>query len=88
MIKINFILLIVCAASVVRAVPSTTQFSASDCTQPHTQPDATCRGMIPRYYWNDAEKQCQDFFWGGCRATNNNFATLKECQAVAGSICA
>jgi len=37
----------------------------------------SCRGKIPRYYFNG--KMCFQFVYGGCGKNENNFETLNEC---------
>ncbi|XP_016150075.1 tissue factor pathway inhibitor-like isoform X1 [Sinocyclocheilus grahami] len=39
-----------------------------------------CRGLVPRYYFDNKSKECKRFFYGGCFGNANNFKTIKECH--------
>ncbi|XP_039198320.1 fused toxin protein [Crotalus tigris] len=39
-----------------------------------------CRGRIPRFYYNSASQQCEQFFYSGCAGNANNFETKDQCQ--------
>ncbi|CAF0851289.1 unnamed protein product [Brachionus calyciflorus] len=39
-----------------------------------------CRGLFTRYYFNKQNKQCEEFFYGGCKGNENNFLSKSECQ--------
>ncbi|KAL1486611.1 hypothetical protein MTO96_046880 [Rhipicephalus appendiculatus] len=39
-----------------------------------------CNGYIPRYYFNNASKTCEQFIFGGCQANGNNFESVDECM--------
>lgn len=55
--------------------------SAEDfCYLPHTTGNRRCGEMIPRFYYNEEANACQRFYYGGCGATKNNFATLFACK--------
>lgn len=43
---------------------------------PETGP---CRAYIPKYYFDNTTKTCQDFVWGGCEGSVP-FDTLVECN--------
>ncbi|CAH1108930.1 unnamed protein product [Psylliodes chrysocephalus] len=62
-------------------------FEKADCFKPHTPFGQSCTALIPRYHWNHRKARCEKVLYGGCRATNNNFITMKRCQKVAGTIC-
>ncbi|XP_049613719.1 kunitz-type protease inhibitor 1 [Syngnathus scovelli] len=38
-----------------------------------------CRAAFPRWRYNAAERQCQQFIFGGCKGNLNNFLTQDEC---------
>ncbi len=38
-----------------------------------------CLAYIPRWYYNAAEQECQQFIYGGCGGNANNFATFEAC---------
>ncbi|KAH6926583.1 hypothetical protein HPB50_019824 [Hyalomma asiaticum] len=40
-----------------------------------------CLAYMPRYYYNTTTGTCQRFIYGGCEGNENNFETLKQCQA-------
>lgn len=39
-----------------------------------------CKARFIRYYYNSMTKQCENFFYGGCRGNKNNFFTKKACE--------
>ncbi|XP_056321794.1 tissue factor pathway inhibitor a isoform X2 [Danio aesculapii] len=39
-----------------------------------------CRGLVPRYFFDQKSQECKQFFYGGCFGNANNFKTIKECQ--------
>uniref|UniRef100_A0A034WTW0 Kunitz domain-containing protein 1 n=1 Tax=Rhipicephalus microplus TaxID=6941 RepID=A0A034WTW0_RHIMP len=39
-----------------------------------------CLAYMPRYYYNNETKQCEQFIYGGCQGNANNFVTLAECS--------
>lgn len=39
-----------------------------------------CRAAIPRWYFNDESKECEEFVWGGCDGNANNFASKSKCE--------
>ncbi|XP_026316350.1 carboxypeptidase inhibitor SmCI-like [Hyposmocoma kahamanoa] len=39
-----------------------------------------CTGDFKRYFWNNDEKECQEFSYGGCQGNENNFKTIKACN--------
>ena len=41
----------------------------------------SCKAMSLRYYFNQEEKICKSFVWGGCGGVVP-FSTLEECQEV------
>lgn len=41
----------------------------------------TCQALIPKYYYDDTEKICTKFYWGGCEGVVP-FHTLKDCMLV------
>ncbi len=38
-----------------------------------------CQAYIPRFIYDEQEKRCKEFIWGGC-AELPPFETLEECQ--------
>ena len=40
-----------------------------------------CRAAIPRWFYNEDVKQCEEFIWGGCDGNDNNFASKVKCEA-------
>jgi hypothetical protein len=39
-----------------------------------------CKAAIPRWSFNPKTKKCEEFSYGGCGGTQNNFETLSECE--------
>lgn len=39
-----------------------------------------CRAGLPRYYYDNTEKVCKSFAFGGCHGNGNNFETQEECE--------
>ena len=39
----------------------------------------TCKGYIPRFFYNSTSNQCEEFIYGGCGGNGNNFLTIDEC---------
>lgn len=38
-----------------------------------------CRGAFPRWHYNAASEECEEFMFGGCRENLNNYLTKDEC---------
>jgi len=38
-----------------------------------------CRGTFKRWYYDTKTKQCQEFYFGGCRGNSNNFFKYEDC---------
>ncbi|KAK9395081.1 TFPI2: Tissue factor pathway inhibitor, partial [Crotalus adamanteus] len=41
-----------------------------------------CRGSFPRFYYNTATKNCEEFYYGGCGGNKNNFLYWLQCRAT------
>ena len=39
----------------------------------------TCKALIPKYYFDNQDKECKEFIWGGCDGVVP-FETLIECE--------
>lgn len=52
-----------------------------ECLLPPEPEPYSCLAYFPRFYWNKWTNRCQQFIYGGCGATANNFGTLEECYA-------
>lgn len=45
-----------------------------------------CRGSFPRWHYNAASQNCEQFIFGGCRENLNNYLSKDECtNACSGS---
>ncbi|XP_077968332.1 kunitz-type serine protease inhibitor BmKTT-2-like [Styela clava] len=49
-----------------------------DCTD--KKESGFCNGYFGRYYYDEKDKQCKDFIYGGCLGTKNRFKTKKDCE--------
>ncbi|CAL4169856.1 unnamed protein product, partial [Meganyctiphanes norvegica] len=49
------------------------------CSQPLAR--GMCRASFKRFFYNATADQCQEFVYGGCQGNDNNYSTMKECQA-------
>jgi hypothetical protein len=46
----------------------------------YLEPDpGPCKASIPRYYYDQNDKQCKKFIWSGCYGVVP-FVTLEKCQ--------
>jgi hypothetical protein len=43
-----------------------------------------CRALIPRWYFNSNSGECEEFNYGGCQGNDNNFESLRACEAACG----
>ncbi|XP_076032052.1 proteoglycan-like sulfated glycoprotein papilin isoform X2 [Oratosquilla oratoria] len=44
------------------------------------QMEGPCRGEYQRWFYDQVDKQCKSFTYGGCKGNNNNFLTESECM--------
>ncbi|CAL1266709.1 unnamed protein product [Larinioides sclopetarius] len=65
--------------------PSSAPAPASnpDCQQPKEV--GPCRAIMPRFFFNQESRQCEQFNYGGCRGNKNNFKTKEDCESKCGS---
>lgn len=48
------------------------------------EPDpGNCKAWIPKYYYDQGDKICKEFIWGGCGGAIP-FGSIKECKACEG----
>ncbi|KYQ54690.1 Venom protease inhibitor 2 [Trachymyrmex zeteki] len=45
-----------------------------------------CRAAIPRYAYNSASGQCEQFIYTGCHANANNFESMTGCELTCKTI--
>ena len=48
------------------------------CTLPSYK--GPCNGRILRYFYNTTSQKCEQFYYGGCLANENNFYSLSVCE--------
>lgn len=48
------------------------------CSQP--KEPGPCRGLYPRFYYDQKEGMCQEFNYTGCQGNKNRFSTIEACQ--------
>ena len=41
----------------------------------------SCKALITKYYFNQKERVCEEFIWGGCDGVVP-FDSLEECQKI------
>jgi hypothetical protein len=39
-----------------------------------------CRAAMPRFYYNQESKACEQFIFGGCSPNKNNFVKKEDCD--------
>ncbi|KHJ89134.1 Kunitz/Bovine pancreatic trypsin inhibitor domain protein [Oesophagostomum dentatum] len=57
-------------------------FNPARCNAPTHLPGPACMAMFRRYTFNQAKGVCEQFIYGGCNPSPNNFETMEECQAT------
>ncbi|RCN53001.1 Kunitz/Bovine pancreatic trypsin inhibitor domain protein [Ancylostoma caninum] len=53
---------------------------AERCNAPTHLEGPQCMAFFKRYTYNKEKKQCEEFVYGGCRPSPNNFETMEECK--------
>jgi hypothetical protein len=46
-----------------------------------------CRGLFPRWYYDQDQGRCLPFTYGGCGGNENNFASRQVCESFAQELC-
>lgn len=66
----------------------TSMISSSNCTKQNDEcrtkcsqigETGPCKAYLKKYYYDETEKKCKEFIWGGCEGVVP-FQTLEECQ--------
>ncbi|EPB66565.1 Kunitz/Bovine pancreatic trypsin inhibitor domain protein [Ancylostoma ceylanicum] len=52
------------------------------CRAPTHMPGRSCNAKIKRYTFNKSTTDCEEFFYGGCNPSPNNFETMEQCRAT------
>ncbi|RCN35879.1 Kunitz/Bovine pancreatic trypsin inhibitor domain protein [Ancylostoma caninum] len=52
------------------------------CVAPTYKPGPQCMASFVRYTYNPVTQKCEEFIYGGCNPSLNNFETLEECNAT------
>ncbi|MBI5915295.1 MAG: hypothetical protein HY842_07955 [Bacteroidetes bacterium] len=65
-------------------LPSQREIGSLAINRCNLRPDpGHCLAYLPRYYYDQAEKRCKQFIYGGCGGTVP-FNTLQECEKGCG----
>jgi len=71
-----YITILICAFMMVSCNDDDQPMTCEECS---LIPDpGPCRASIPRYFFNQQIKQCEEFTWGGCFGVVP-FETMQEC---------
>lgn len=60
------------------------------CSLPPDTTESTgvsCFGIFTKYFFNETVEKCEEYVYGGCGATLNNFDTKEECDKAAETYC-
>ncbi|EYB95620.1 hypothetical protein Y032_0157g3172 [Ancylostoma ceylanicum] len=52
------------------------------CRAPTYMPGLQCAAYFIRYTFNPQTADCEEFIYGGCNPSPNNFRTIEECRAT------
>lgn len=67
-----------------RIPPEIEPRDTSFCSQ---EPDSgPCKASKPRFYFDDSDKSCKPFVYGGCKGNRNNFLTEKDCMDLCNQV--
>ncbi|OAD62348.1 Protease inhibitor 5 [Eufriesea mexicana] len=72
--SVTFLLVVLCCLSTIYYVSGEI---GPECLLPLES--GPCKAMIPRYGYNPATNQCEEFIYGGCRGNTNNFRSMDLC---------
>lgn len=75
-----------CELTILMTILMTVPSQSARCLLPKYPKDQTryCKANFPMFYYNAAEKICEQFIFGGCGGTENRFSTFEECETVCG----
>eukprot|EP00095_Tigriopus_kingsejongensis_P009815 maker-scaffold239_size242058-snap-gene-1.22 protein:Tk09815 transcript:maker-scaffold239_size242058-snap-gene-1.22-mRNA-1 annotation:"Papilin" len=67
---------------------STQEECVNSCQETGTSRDACllprspgpCKDNLPKWYFDNSEKRCMPFYYGGCEGNGNRFDSLEDCQ--------
>ncbi|KIH59840.1 Kunitz/Bovine pancreatic trypsin inhibitor domain protein [Ancylostoma duodenale] len=75
-----FLLVLLCVAVAYCAEAEKKLSDEERCNAPTHLEGPQCMAFFKRYTYNKEKKECEEFVYGGCHPSPNNFETLEECK--------